>query len=72
MKTSLIRPAAMVALCLLFGGLSMSCNSSKADQKAEAPPPAVVVPETDSNNFRVDHPEQFPLVLPANTARRRR
>ena len=61
MKASLIRPAAMISLCLLLAGLSMSCSSSKADQKAQAPPAAVVVPETDSNNFRVDHPEQFPL-----------
>lgn len=61
MKASLIRPVPMIALGLLFAGLSMGCNGSKADQKAQAPPPAVVVPETDSNNFRVDHPEQFPL-----------
>lgn len=35
--------------------------SDKADPKAEAPPKATVVPDLDANNFKVDHPEQFPL-----------
>jgi len=47
-----------VALTVFLGG----CNDSKADPKAEAPPPATVVPDLDSNNFKVDRPEQFPLV----------
>jgi cobalt-zinc-cadmium efflux system membrane fusion protein len=38
------------------------CNQGKADPKAEAPPAATVVPDLDANNFKVDHPEQFPLV----------
>jgi membrane fusion protein, heavy metal efflux system len=38
------------------------CNEGKADPKAEAPPPANVQPDLDANNFKVDHPEQFPLV----------
>jgi cobalt-zinc-cadmium efflux system membrane fusion protein len=38
------------------------CNSGKADPKAEAPPPAKVESDLDANNFKVDHPEQFPLV----------
>jgi cobalt-zinc-cadmium efflux system membrane fusion protein len=41
--------------------LLVGCNG-KADQKAEAPPPATVEPDMDANNFKVDHPEQFPLV----------
>ena len=36
---------------------------SKADIAAEAPPPADVEPTQDSSIFRVDHPEQFPLVI---------
>jgi membrane fusion protein, heavy metal efflux system len=39
----------------------VACNGSKADPKAEAPPKAVVEPDLDANNFKVDHPEQFPL-----------
>jgi cobalt-zinc-cadmium efflux system membrane fusion protein len=46
-----------VPLCLVF----VSC-SGKEDPKAEAPPKAVVEPDLDANNFKVDHPEQFPLV----------
>jgi cobalt-zinc-cadmium efflux system membrane fusion protein len=44
-------------LCLLL----VAC-SGKEDPKAEAPPRAVVEPDLDFNNFKVDHPEQFPLV----------
>jgi cobalt-zinc-cadmium efflux system membrane fusion protein len=44
-----------------LGLLLLGCNRSKADPKAEAPPPAVVEPDFDANNFKVDHPEQFPL-----------
>ena len=49
---------AIVCLTLLLPG----CGETKADPKAEAPPPASVVPDLDANNFKVDRPEQFPLV----------
>ena len=39
----------------------LACNEGKADPKAEAPPPAPVEPDMDANNFKVDHPDQFPL-----------
>ena len=48
----------LVALGLLLSG----CGDSKGDPKAEAPPPAKVEQEQDSNVIQVDHPEQFPLV----------
>ncbi|MGA7045533.1 MAG: efflux RND transporter periplasmic adaptor subunit, partial [Candidatus Sulfotelmatobacter sp.] len=38
-----------------------ACNEGKADPKAEAPPPASVQADLDANNFKIDHPEQFPL-----------
>jgi cobalt-zinc-cadmium efflux system membrane fusion protein len=38
------------------------CNDSKADPKAEAPPAANVQADLDANNFKVDRPEQFPVV----------
>jgi cobalt-zinc-cadmium efflux system membrane fusion protein len=47
-----------LALTLLLAG----CNDAKTDPKAGAPPPATVEPDLDANNFKVDHPEQFPLV----------
>jgi cobalt-zinc-cadmium efflux system membrane fusion protein len=44
-------------LSLLLAG----CNGAP-DPNAEAPPKTVVEAELDANNFKVDHPEQFPLV----------
>jgi cobalt-zinc-cadmium efflux system membrane fusion protein len=56
------------ASVVLFATLSLlpslflaGCKESKADPKAEAPPQATVVPDMDANNFKVDHPDQFPL-----------
>jgi cobalt-zinc-cadmium efflux system membrane fusion protein len=49
-------------LCLALSLLLLGCKEGKADPKAEAPPAAAVEPDMDANNFKVDHPEQFPLV----------
>src|SRR5580693_9227904 len=51
-----------VALCMGLAVVLAGCNDSKSDAKAEAPPAAAVEPDLDANNFKVDHPEQFPLV----------
>jgi cobalt-zinc-cadmium efflux system membrane fusion protein len=48
-------------LCLALAAFLAGCNEGKADPKAEAPPTATVEPDLDANNFKVDHPEQFPL-----------
>ncbi|HLW86011.1 MAG TPA: efflux RND transporter periplasmic adaptor subunit [Candidatus Sulfotelmatobacter sp.] len=52
-----------IALAVLLTGASLllACNEGKADPKAEAPPTTTVEPDMDANNFKVDHPEQFPL-----------
>ncbi|HEV3307850.1 MAG TPA: efflux RND transporter periplasmic adaptor subunit [Candidatus Sulfotelmatobacter sp.] len=50
-----------VALCVALAFFLAACNDGKADPKAEAPPPANVQADLDANNFKVDHPEQFPL-----------
>ena len=49
----------ILSLLLLAG-----CGTAHADPdlRAEAPPPATVVSEGDANAFKVDHPEQFPLI----------
>jgi len=44
------------ALLVLSG-----CTGAHADQAAEAPPAAKVVPFADASLFSVEHPEQFPL-----------
>jgi cobalt-zinc-cadmium efflux system membrane fusion protein len=51
--------ALAACLCLLF--VLPGCNSGKANTQAEAPPNPVVEPDFNPNNFKVDHPEQFPL-----------
>jgi membrane fusion protein, heavy metal efflux system len=60
MKTHLSNHLGLVALgvCLAFAG----CSSGKANPEDEAPPKTVVEPDLDANNFKVDKPDQFPLV----------
>jgi cobalt-zinc-cadmium efflux system membrane fusion protein len=65
MKTNRIRRLLGALLCLSLAWLSLGCNEGKANPDAEAPPKAVVEQDLDANNFKVDHPEQFPLVTAA-------
>src|ERR1700730_948902 len=51
--------AATLSLTL---SLLVGCGGGKADPKAEVPPKPTVEADLDANNFKVDHPEQFPLV----------
>jgi cobalt-zinc-cadmium efflux system membrane fusion protein len=62
MKPKLLGAILGAILCLPLSLFLLGCGETKADPKAEAPPPATVEPDLDANNFRVDHPEQFPLV----------
>jgi membrane fusion protein, heavy metal efflux system len=50
--------ALLVSLWLLSG-----CKSSKADEKAEAPPPLKVERVEDRNLFQVERPEMFALAV---------
>jgi cobalt-zinc-cadmium efflux system membrane fusion protein len=52
-------------LCLVPCAFLAGCNRGNADAKAEAPPPANVVADFDPNNFKVEHPEKFPLATAA-------
>jgi cobalt-zinc-cadmium efflux system membrane fusion protein len=61
MKTKLPGLILMAMLCLLLSLTFVGCKQGKADEKAEAPPKPVVVPDMDANNFTVDHSERFPL-----------
>ncbi|HEX4663007.1 MAG TPA: efflux RND transporter periplasmic adaptor subunit [Terriglobales bacterium] len=49
------------ALSTMLSFSLVACSGGKTDPKAEAPPKPVVEPDLDANNFKVDHPEQFPL-----------
>jgi cobalt-zinc-cadmium efflux system membrane fusion protein len=55
----------LTALCSFLTLLAAGCSSGKADPQQEAPPKSVVEPDLDANNFKVDHPDQFPLVTAA-------
>ncbi len=55
---SLLAGIFFLAVALSLAG----CGETKADPKAEAPPPATVEPDLDANNFKVYHPDLFPLV----------
>ena len=61
MRAHFSKPILWLALCLVLTLAMAACTSGKADPKAEAPPPAQVVPEFNANDFQVDHPELFPL-----------
>jgi cobalt-zinc-cadmium efflux system membrane fusion protein len=62
MTTKFIGLIVAAILCLPLSLLLLGCGETKADPKAEAPPPASVESDLDANNFKVAHPEQFPLV----------
>jgi cobalt-zinc-cadmium efflux system membrane fusion protein len=49
-------------ICIVLLAVLAGCHEGKPDPKAEAPPTATVEPDLDANNFKVDRPEQFPLV----------
>jgi len=59
MKTKVACLVLLAGFCLAL--VLVGCNESKTDPKAEAPPKPTVEPDFDSNNFKVDRPEQFPL-----------
>lgn len=62
MRTHLpVRIFLLLLSSLLTIGIT-ACSSGKANPSAEAPPKPTVEPDLDANNFKVDHPDQFPLV----------
>ena len=62
MKPTCVGAILVTILCWSLSLFLVGCNEGKADPKAEAPPVATVEPDLDANNFKVDHPELFPLV----------
>jgi membrane fusion protein, heavy metal efflux system len=61
MKIPWPAPPLATSLCCTATLLLTGCHGRQADPKAEAPPPAVVEADFDPNNFKVEHPELFPL-----------
>lgn len=61
MRRHFSKPIFSLALCLALTLAIAACTSGKANPQEEAPPAAQVVPEFNTNNFKVDRPELFPL-----------
>jgi cobalt-zinc-cadmium efflux system membrane fusion protein len=60
-----MNPTLLLAALLMLAGFLAGCGEkakAQPDPAATAPPPPVVEKEMDANNFKVDRPEQFPLV----------
>jgi membrane fusion protein, heavy metal efflux system len=59
-------PIVVATLCVGFSLISAGCEKKvKAQDKVEAstgPTPTIVEPDLEASNFKVDHPERFPLV----------
>ncbi len=49
------------ALSLLLAGCEKNAGAAGITPESTAPPPAVVEPDSNASEFKVDHPEQFPL-----------
>jgi membrane fusion protein, heavy metal efflux system len=49
-------------LCVAFIG----CKENKPNPSAEGPAQVTVVPQMNINDFKVDHPDQFPIVTAAD------
>src|SRR5277367_6399599 len=58
------------ATILFYSGVFLlaGCHDKPSDPKSEAPPPAVVQADADSNLVHVDHPGQFTLVAATDYA----
>lgn len=65
MKCSFIGKVVVTGFCAALACAFFACSEAKPDPKAEAPPQANVQPDLDANNFKVDHPDQFPLATAA-------
>ena len=61
-KFSAISQTASLAVAAALGLLFAGCGESKSDPKAEAPPQATVIKQSDASNyFEVDHSDQFTI-----------
>jgi len=55
----------LITITLFLAAAFAACSSGKANPNAEAPPKAEVQPDLNANDFKVDHPELFPLATAA-------
>src|SRR5712691_7742428 len=57
----------LAALCLALSLVLTGCGKvrGESDSNDTGPRPATVEPDTNADNFKVDHPERFPLTTAA-------
>ena len=60
--TSTVRDIAVSLALIVAASTLAGCSGKAADPAAGAPPPANVTNDVDVTLFKIDHPEQFPLV----------
>jgi cobalt-zinc-cadmium efflux system membrane fusion protein len=60
-RTILLEATLLLALAILLCGCEKKAGAQAAQSADTGPHPAVVEPDMDASNFKVDHPEQFPL-----------
>jgi cobalt-zinc-cadmium efflux system membrane fusion protein len=60
-RTILLEAMLCFVLCVLLSGCGKNSGTQAAQSADTGPHPAVVEPDMDASNFKVDHPEQFPL-----------
>ena len=60
-RLSLIVVALCVGLSLLVTGCERKATAQATLAADTGPAPAIVEPDMDASNFKVDHPEKFPL-----------
>jgi cobalt-zinc-cadmium efflux system membrane fusion protein len=62
-RFTLVQIIFSLAAAVSLAGCSLGKAEPKVDPKAEAPPPAQVVPAGNSSVVTVDNPEQYPVVI---------
>ena len=51
-----------LCVCIGLGLLASGCGKNATAEAGTGPAPTTVEPDLDFNNFKVDHPERFPVV----------
>ena len=60
-RSSLIVATLLMSLSVLITGCARQVTAQQSAVAGTGPIPEVVEPDLDANNFKVDHPERFPL-----------
>src|ERR1700683_3024346 len=60
-RSLLIEAALTLSLSLLFPGCEKKVTAQETTPRGTGPAPTTVESDLDANNFKVDHPERFPL-----------